>query len=365
MKIKEIISHLERKYPLYWQESFDNCGVQCGDIEREVTGVAVCFDMSEAVLDDAIAHNANLVISHHPLILRSEIKRITPTDRTGKILCKALENKLVLYSMHTNMDSATYGGNTLFAKKLGLQNCSVLAPKEEMFQKLVVFVPQQNAQKLKEALFAIGCGELGNYSHCSYTMSGFGSFVPEAGAQPFIGEKNREEKVAEERIEMIFPSILQRKVITTIYQNHPYEEPAFDIYKLENRNRHVGLGRVGTLPKPMEKMEFLAYLKEKLNLQVIRYSGHYDGPIERVAVCGGGGSSFISAAMSSGAHAYVTGDIKYHDFFRPENKMILADIGHFEGEHFIREIICNELKENFTNFATFISDKEIREVNYI
>lgn len=365
MKIKEVIAHLERKYPLYWQESFDNCGIQCGDVEQEITSAMVCFDFSVEVLEDALAKGANLVISHHPLLLRSEIRNVTPTCRVGKILCKALENRLVLYSMHTNMDSATYGGNTLFAEKLGLQDCEVLAPKEGMFQKLVCFVPQSHTQQLKDALFAIGCGKMGNYSHCCYALDGCGSFLPEEGAQPYVGASFQLEVVKEERIEMIFPTMMQKKVIQTIYQNHPYEEPAFDLYKLENGNRYVGLGRIGTLPKPMQLTEFLEFVKQALDLQAIRYSGELNKPIARVAVCGGGGSSFIQMALRNGADAYVTGDIKYHDFFIPENKMLLVDIGHFEGEHFIREIICNELKENFTNFATFISDKEKREVKYL
>lgn len=357
MKIKELFTHLERRFPLYLQEDFDNCGVQCGDKEQEITAVLVCFDPSLEILDEALSIGANLVISHHPL-LRNGIKKIEPTDRVGKIICKAIENRIVIYSMHTNIDSAFGGGNDLFAEKLNLKECTVLSPKESIFQKIAFFVPANDAGKLKDALFAIGCGSIGKYEQCSYSVNGYGTFKPLPGADPHIGIVNRIEEVEEERVEMIFPASLQRKVIDTLYQNHPYEEPAFDIYKLENRSREAGLGRVGKLPHPMSTTQFLDYVKEKMEVNHIRCSGLLNKKIEKIAVCGGGGSSLIQAAMSAGADAYVTGDIKYHDFLTPENQMLIADIGHFEGEHFIREIIYDEITRNFSKFATSISKIE-------
>ena len=363
MQIKEIIQFLEQKFPLHWQEDFDNCGVQCGDITREITGIVVCFDMSEAVIGEAIKKGANMVISHHPIIYKNGIKKIEPNNRVGKILCKALENKILLYSMHTNIDSGKAGGNVLFAQKLGLQKLSVLSPKENQFCKLVVFVPSENSVLLKEALFRIGCGNIGNYSHCSYSCEGIGSFKPLAGANPHIGKHNRIERVEEDRVEMIFSKTKKRQVIETLYHNHPYEEPAFDIIALENQDRNVGLGRMGMLPKPMLVKEFIQFVKEKLKLDVVRYSGNIDTEIKKVAVCGGGGTSFITDALAAEADAFITGDLKYHDFFIPENKMLLIDIGHFEGEHFIREIIVSLLQENFNTFATHFTEVEIPVVN--
>jgi len=357
MKIKEVLSHLEKKYPLYLQEDFDNCGVQCGDKEQEITGALVCFDPSIEVIEEAISLNVNLIISHHP-VLRNGLKKIEPTDRIGRILCKALENRVVIYAMHTNIDSAIGGGNDAFAKKLGLKQCAVLSPKESLFQKIIFFVPANDAGNVKNALFAAGCGTIGKYENCSFSSEGKGTFKPLEDANPYIGTVNRIEEVEEERVEMIFPNSIQRKVVETLYKVHPYEEPAFDIIKLENRCKSAGLGRVGNLPKPMKKIEFLEYVKEKMGVQYIRHSGELNRKIERVAVCGGGGASLIGAAMSTGADALVTGDIKYHDFFTPDNEMIIADIGHYEGEHFIREIIYNEIKENFTTFATALSEKE-------
>jgi dinuclear metal center YbgI/SA1388 family protein len=358
MKIKEVISFLEQKFPLHWQEDFDNSGVQCGDKEREITGVVVCFDLSEAVIEEAIAKGANMVISHHPILYKNELKRIEPTNHVGKIICKALENKILIYSMHTNMDSGKAGGNVLLAQKLGLQKLSVLSPKTNQFYKLVVFAPEENSILLKEALFKAGCGNIGNYSHCSYTCEGLGSFKPLAGANPHTGQLHHIERVEEERIEMIFPKNIKKQVIETLYQHHPYEEPAFDIIALENQNREIGLGRVGFLPQLLSVKDFIQYIKEKLHLEWVKFSGNQEAMIHKVAVCGGGGASFVTDALAMGADAYITGDLKYHDFFIPENKMLLVDIGHFEGEHFIREIICSLLQENFNTFATQFAEAE-------
>ena len=264
MKIKEVIQYLESRFPLCLQEDFDNCGVQCGDVEQEISGVLVCFEMSEKVIDEALAMGANLVISHHPLMLRRGICKIEPTNRVGSVICKALKNSMVLYSMHTNIDSAEGGGNDVFAEKLGLQNVRVLVPSEA-----------------------------------------------------------------------------------------------------EGMSERNGLGRIGTLPQPMPAKDFLLYVKEKMSLQVIRYHGDMDKMVETVAVCGGGGASFIEDALCARADAYVSGDIKYHDFFRAENKMLIADIGHYEGEFFIKEIIYKALKEKFTTFAAAISKMDILEVLYL
>lgn len=358
MKIKEVLSFLERKYPLHYQEDFDNCGIQCGDKEQDVSGVLVCFEMSEETIEEAIRLNANLVISHHPLILRKGIFKIEPTNRVGRVICKALENKMVLYSMHTNLDSAEGGVNDTFTAKLGLENVKVLSPITAGLCKISFFVPSDYSEKVCEALFESGCGRLGNYEHCAYRVSGSGTFRPTIGAKPFIGTTGQTEKVDEERIEMVFPSPIQKKVVETLYATHPYEEPAFDIYRLENQNPRVGLGRIGDLPEAVPTNIFLLKLKEIFGLQMIRYYGNPSAIIRRVAVMGGGGSSYIGQALAAGADAYVTGDIKYHDFHSAEKKMLIADIGHFESEHFIKEIIFNELKENFNTFAVSLSKVE-------
>ena len=364
MTIKQVTQFLEQKFPLYLQEDFDNCGVQCGDVRQEITGAMICFEMSEQVIDEAIAEGCNLVISHHPLMLKRGINKIVPTDRVGAMICKALAHNMVLYSMHTNIDSGEGGGNDVFAEKLELQHVKVLEPHKGLYRKLVVFVPKENAEALKSALFEVGCGVQGNYDSCGYTVHGQGQFRPLEGANPHIGEENRLEHVEEERIEMIYPTGLQRAVVQTIYEHHPYEEPAFDLLPLENESRTIGLGRIGELPKAMPVSEFLEYLKDKLGFEHCRYAGDATKMIRKVALCGGGGSSFIDLAIASGADAYVSGDFKYHDFFKSHSGTLLVDIGHYEGEFFIKNIIFNLLNEKFTTFATLISKLEFLEVKY-
>ena len=364
MTIKEVTTYLEQKFPLYLQEDFDNCGVQCGNVNQEIIGVMVCFEMSEQIIDEAIANGCNMVISHHPLILKRGITKILPTDRVGAMICKALAHNMVLYSMHTNIDSGEGGGNDAFAERLGLQNVKVLDPQKGLYRKLVVFVPSADAEKLKNALFAIGCGVQGNYDSCAYTINGGGQFRPLDGANPYLGQEGTLEKVEEARIEVIYPTSLQRAVLQTIYENHPYEEPAFDLLPLENVSRTIGLGRIGELPEAMSAVDFLKYLKEKMELSHFRYSGAGDRMIRKVAVCGGGGSGFIDLAIASGADAYVSGDFKYHDFFKSYSGTLLVDIGHYEGEFFIKNIIFHLLKEKFSTFATLMSKVEKLEVNY-
>ena len=364
MTIKDVTTFLEQKFPLYLQEDFDNCGVQCGDVRQEISGAMVCFEMSEQVIDEAIDKGCNLVISHHPLMLKRGICKIVPTDRVGAMICKALAHNMVLYSMHTNIDSGEGGGNDAFAEKLRLRNVKVLEPHKGMYRKLVVFVPKENAETLKSALFAVGCGVQGNYDSCGYTLHGQGQFRPLEGANPHIGEENHLEHVDEERVEMIYPTGLQRAVVQAIYDNHPYEEPAFDLLPLENESRTIGLGRIGELPKELPVSDFLGYLKDNLGFIHCRYCGDETKMIRKVAVCGGGGSSFIDLAIASGADAYVSGDFKYHDFFKSYQKTLLVDIGHYEGEFFIKNIIFNLLNEKFSTFATLISKMESLEVKF-
>ncbi len=357
MKIKEVIQYLESRFPLYWQESYDNCGIQCGDKEQKITGALICFNFSEEALDLAIQSNKNLVISHHPLIFKG-IQKIEPTNLTGKLIIKAIENKIVLYSMHTNIDNGVGGGNQLFADKLGLTKTSVLVPKESLFKKIVFFAPENQEIPIMDALFSVGCGTIGNYKNCSFRTDGVGTFQPNQQAKPYIGKADITETVNEVRVEMIFPAAIQTKVIQTLYQYHPYEEPAFDIFNLDSQVSNIGLGMIGNLPSPMSGKDFFTYLKDKLSIQHFRYSGNSDKMIKKVAVCGGNGSGFIKQAFQAGADVYITGDITYHNFFLTENQMIIIDIGHYEGEYFIKEIIYKELIEKFSNFATIIFEGE-------
>ena len=364
MKIKEVIDYLEKKFPLYWQEDYDNCGVQCGDINKEITGVLVCFNFSEKALEEAINKKANLVISHHPLIFKP-LRKIEPVNVVGRLIFKAIEKGIVLYSMHTNIDSGIGGGNSLFAEKLELQDVKVLAPKAPFMRKLIFFAPKEQEISIMDALFAVGCGTIGNYKNCSFKSTGEGTFLPTDSAKPYIGELDITEVVDEVKVEMIFPTAIQSKVIQTLYRYHPYEEPAFDIFSLENQMQNIGLGKVGKLKQPMSAEDFFQYIKQKLQIDHFRVAGDMNRTIEKVAVCGGGGSGLIPQALAYGADIFITGDIKYHDFLSVDNQMIIADIGHYEGECFIKEIIYNKVKEKFSNFATTIFEGEKSGINLV
>lgn len=365
MKIKDVISVLEERFPLYLQQEFDNCGVQCGDADQEISGAIVCYEMSEQVLEEAIERQANLVLSHHPLILRRGLHRIIPQDRVGRLICKALAHNMVLYSMHTNVDAAEGGGNDVFAVRLGLRDLSVLEPIGGLYRKIVFFAPPAQADDIRSALFLAGGGTMRHYDHCSYTMSGQGSFRPLQDAKPFFGTVLRDETTTEERVEMIFSTCRQREIIEALYRTHPYEEPAFDIIPIENPSRNAGIGRVGTLPDTMTAMDFLHYLKEKMQIEHLRYYGDMSRTIRRVAVCGGGGASCIGSAIAAGADAFVCGDVKYHDFIDADKKLLICDIGHYESEYFIREIIYREIAEKFTNFAVAISERDVLEISFL
>ncbi|MBO5807082.1 MAG: Nif3-like dinuclear metal center hexameric protein [Bacteroidaceae bacterium] len=337
VKIKDIANALEMFAPLPLQDSFDNAGLQIGLTEAEVTGVLLCLDVTEAVVDEAVASGCNLIVSHHPLIF-SPLKRITGNGYVERCVLKALSNGVAIYSAHTNIDNAPGGVNFRIAEKLGLQNVRILVPKEEALLKLAVYVPASHADSVRNALFSAGCGHIGNYSHCSYNVEGYGTFKAGEGCNPFcgnIGELHKEEEV---RIETILPSYIKGRVLSALSAAHPYEEPAFDIFPLKNSWGAVGAGVVGELPEAMGEEMFLALVKEMFFVGCIRHTSLLGKDVKRVALCGGAGGSFAGAALAAGADIYITGEARYHDLFNYDGRMLMAVIGHYESEQFTMDI---------------------------
>ena len=337
VKIKDIANALEMFAPLPLQDSFDNAGLQIGLTEAEVTGVLLCLDVTEAVVDEAVASGCNLIVSHHPLIF-SPLKRITGNGYVERCVLKALSNGVAIYSAHTNIDNAPGGVNFRIAEKLGLQNVRILVPKEEALLKLAVYVPASHADSVRNALFSAGCGHIGNYSHCSYNVEGYGTFKAGEGCNPFcgnIGELHKEEEV---RIETILPSYIKGRVLSALSATHPYEEPAFDIFPLNNSWGAVGAGVVGELPEAMGEEMFLALVKEMFFVGCIRHTSLLGKDVKRVALCGGAGGSFAGAALAAGADIYITGEARYHDLFNYDGRMLMAVIGHYESEQFTMDI---------------------------
>ena len=364
MKIKEIVSALDRFAPLPLQDGFDNAGLQIGLTEAEATGALLCLDVTEAVLDEAIALGCNLVICHHPLIFKG-YKSITGKDYVERCILKAIRNDMVLYAAHTNLDNAKGGVNYKIAEKIGLKHLQVLEPKRNSLLKLVTFVPTEQAERVRKALFAAGCGNIGGYDSCSYNLKGEGTFRAGENTHPFcgsIGELHREEEV---RIETILPSYKKGEVMRALLSAHPYEEPAFDLYPLENEWTQAGAGIVGELETPETELEFLKRIKKIFEVECVKHNRLTGREIQKVALCGGAGAFLIPQAIRSGADIFITGEIKYHDYFGHEDEILLAEIGHYESEQYTKEIFYSIIRDLFPNFALHLSKINTNPIKYL
>lgn len=363
MKVKDILTSLEAWAPPSYQESYDNSGLLIGDSSITFTKALITLDVTEAVLDEAIAKGCNLVIAHHPLIFGG-IKRITGQHWIERCIIKAIKNDLIIYAIHTNLDNVHDGVNAMIARKIGLRNVSILKPKANTLTKLVTFVPVEHTQNVLDALYKAGMGEIGNYDHCSFRMVGTGTFRPDESANPTIGTQGKDEEVEENRIEGIFPSHAQGKIAAALKQNHPYEEVAYDLYDLENTNPQIGSGAIGTLETPMETEAFIATLKERMDLNTVKCTAFVKKQISKVAVCGGSGGFLLRNAKRQKADIFITSDYKYHEFFEADQQIIIADIGHYESEVFTKNLIAERLQSEFANEEFLLSAIVTNPVKY-
>lgn len=363
LTVKEITQWLERMAPLNLQEGYDNAGLLTGSLNQPVTKILVSLDATEAVIEEAIAQKCELVIAHHPIIFGG-LKKINGNNYVERTIIKAIKNDIAIYAIHTNLDNLHTGVNRKIGDKLELQDMRILSPAKGKLKKLAVFVPNDHIASVQNALFAAGCGDIGNYAECSFLSEGTGTYKGNASANPYAGERGKRHLEPETKLETIFPEHLQRGVISTLLEHHPYEEVAYDIYHLENEHIRIGSGMIGTLPKPLSKPDFLKYLKTRMNLDTIRYTETTANEIHRVAVCGGSGSFLIKQAMASGADAFVTADVKYHEFFDAENRLMIADIGHYESEIFTKELLKEVILEKFPTFAVLLSETITNPINY-
>jgi len=364
MKLKDIVSLIENIAPLQLQENYDNAGLVTGNQQMEVNAALLCIDVTLAVIDEAIATGANLIISHHPVIF-SGLKKLTGNTSTEQIVIKAIQNNFALYSAHTNIDSVENGVSFKMAEKLGLINCRILTPMKGQLRKLVTFVPVEHLQKVEDAIFAAGAGHIGNYSDCSFQATGNGTFKALEGANPFVGELNQRHHEKEIRFETVFLKHQQSKIIRALLQAHPYEEVAYDVFALENQTNKIGFGVIGELQTEVDEMTFLEKIKKAFNLSTLKYTALLNKKIKKVALCGGAGSFSLQDAISENADIFISGDFKYHQFFDAENKIIIADIGHFESEQFTTEIFYDVLSKNIPNFAVQISKINTNPINYL
>lgn len=363
MKILELVKNLEKDFPLSHQESYDNSGFQISFPQHEITGLLLTLDIDKQTLDEAIEKKCNLIISHHPLLFKP-IKNIRAQSVRGDIIIGAIQHEISLYSMHTNFDNSWNGTNRILADLFELQHVELIEPKKGLLKKLITYVPNEYADKVRNAIFIAGGGFIGNYDSCSYNSEGFGTFKANEACNPFVGEIGEVHHEPEVRIETIFPAHLQSTVIQALISSHPYEEVAYDIYPLDNEHNRVGLGMFGQLIDPMPVGVFLSYVKTTLSCQVLKTSKSSRQVIQKVAICSGSGASFIPLVASKQADAYITADTKYHDFTECPPDLLLIDAGHFETEvYFIKKLFDIIQKKN-TNFAVHLSENCSNPVNY-
>ena len=364
MKIKEILSVLEEMAPLAYAEDFDNVGLLVGDANAEVTGILVCHDALENVIEEAIAKKCNLVVCFHP-ILFSSLKKITGKNYVERAVIKAIKNDIAIYAVHTALDNHKDGVNKIFCDALGIINTKILVPKQNFIQKLVTYTIPENAEQLRNALFEAGAGKIGNYEDCSFNSQGIGTYMGNENSNPEIGERFEFVEAKEIKIEVVFEKHLQSKVLKALFSNHVYEEIAHEIYDIQNTHQNIGLGMIGELEKPMNEKDFLHFVKEKMQCGSIRHSTFLGKPIQRVAVLGGSGSFAIKNAIDAKADVFLTADLKYHQFYEAENQLLLADIGHFESERFTKNYIVDFLKKKIPNFAIIFSEENTNPVKYL
>lgn len=364
MKIKEIIHALEMFAPLPLQDGFDNAGLQVGLTDAEATGALLCLDVTEAVVDEAITMGLNLIVSHHPLLFKG-CKSITGKDYIERCIIKALKNDIVIYAMHTNLDNAMQGVSFKMAEKIGLQQVRILDPKEQLLLKLVTFVPTRQAETVREALFAAGCGYIGDYDACSYNVEGLGTFRAGTGTHPFCGMVGERHVEAETRIETILPAFRRTAVEKALKEAHPYEEPAYDIYPVDNTWQQVGAGVVGELAAPETETEFLKRIKKTFEVGCVKHSRMSGRLIQTVALCGGAGAFLLPKAVGVRADVFITGEVKYHDYFSYENDILVAEIGHYESEQYTKEIIYSIIREAFPALEVSMTRVNTNPIKYL
>lgn len=362
--VREIVEAFNNFAAFSLQETYDNSGLICGSPTQVVSHVLLSLDCTEEVVDEAINKHCNLIIAHHPILFKP-IKSITGRDYVERALIKAIKNDIAILAVHTNADNVIHGVNRIIAQRLQLTNQQILAPKSRLLKKLEFYVPASHREQVLQALFEAGAGHIGNYSECSFRNTGIGTFKPEEGAQPFSGEQGKRSADEEEKVELIFPQYLEQKILHALKAAHPYEEVAYFIITVDNSWQHAGSGLIGCLPQAMPWPDFVKFIKTQLQIDYFRHTKVCHQAIEQVAICGGSGAFLIAQAKASGAQAYITADIKYHEFFDADSNIILIDVGHYESEKFTPQLFSDVLKSKFPNIAAHFSEINTNPVQYI
>ncbi|MFD2925993.1 Nif3-like dinuclear metal center hexameric protein [Halobacillus naozhouensis] len=341
IKAKGVIQQLDEISPKHYAFDWDNVGLQVGSLHKPVSKVMITLDVLENVVDEAIEKNVDLIIAHHPLLFVS-LKQINTDTPKGRVISKLLQHDITVYAAHTDLDVAAGGVNDVMADLLELED---LVPMIETGQddlvKLAVFVPEDYADTLRNAISEAGAGHLGAYSHCTFQSKGQGTFIPLEGTDPFIGKQGELERVDEYRLETIFPKSRLSAVLDAMNHAHPYEEAAYDLYPVLNNGEKRGVGRVGTLSKELTLSELCHVVKQQYDIPALRYVGNPDQLIKTVAILGGSGEKYIHDAKKTGADVYITGDLSFH-LAQDAEQMGLALI---DPGHHVEKVVAPKLQE--------------------
>lgn len=364
MKVADLCDFLESSFSLSLQEEYDNSGLLVGEKDMDISNVLISLDVTEEIVTEALQKNCNVIVSHHPLIFRG-IKNLAQQNLVNRVLIQCIHQHIALYAIHTNLDNHFQGVNAKIAQKLNLKKTKILAPKSDQLEKLVVYMPENALEKVDNAIFENGGGRIGNYSACHFRSKGLGTFMPNQDANPSIGDVFVREEVNEYRVEYLIPTTVKSSVSKALFAAHPYEEVAHEWLKIQNFNQEIGSGMIGELDSEITVSAFLQHLKKTFNCGVIKYTKPHTSTIKKVAICGGSGGFLLSKAIQASADIFISADFKYHDFFEADQKIIIADIGHFESEQFTGELIAEKLKEKFSNFAIHLTEINTNPINYL
>ena len=364
MIIKEVTNYIEELAPLNYAEEFDNVGLLVGTYNTIVSGILVTLDTLEETVEEAIANNCNLIVSFHPIIFEG-LKKLNGNSYVERVVLKAIRNNIAIYAPHTALDNSKNGVSAKICEVLGLQNTKILIPKKGIIKKLTTYVPIKHADALRNSLFSANAGSIGNYDNCSFNIEGQGTFKGNENSNPVLGEKGKQHTEKEIKISIVFESKNEASILNALKEHHPYEEVAYEIVTTENVHQNIGMGMMGALSSAMNEKDFLLFVKNTMKTDCIRHSAFINKKIKKVAVLGGSGSFAISNAKKAGADAYLSADFKYHEFFKAENTILLADIGHYESEQFTKNLLVDYLTKKISNFAVILSEKSTNPIYYI
>ena len=363
MIVQDIIKKLDQLAPLVYAEEFDNVGLIIGNKKAKVDGILITLDTTLEVIDEAIKNKCNLIISFHPIIFNG-LKKITGKTYVEKVITKAIKYDISVFAIHTALDNSKYGVNMQLCKELGIKNTEILYPKKGTIKKLTTYMPKENAKLLKHELFKTGAGNIGKYENCSFSYEGLGTFKGNSESKPYVGEKLKDSTQEEVCINITYLKHLEKRVLKSLEEFHPYEEIAYEIKELDNYNKNIGMGMYGELTNALSEKDFLSFLKKTLKIKLLKHSKPLKKKIKKVAVLGGSGSFGIEKAISVSADAYLTADLKYHDYFKAEKSILIVDIGHYESEQFTNKLMHEILTKKFPNFAIALTKTNTNPVNY-